>query len=308
MPLFRRHRDATDEEDPAEGSSFDTVGAAAGFEPASGDVFDDELESALRETARVEHGVSAQGIAQGGNLPRSYRLAFEHVFRADRDGRRILLANAVFHPNPGLVGSRVGLRRVAVCVVELPSAMALGAVQPRSYRHEILRHWPESPTGNPAFDERFRVCAGRFGGPFELPAAVQGLVMARDDWIFRVQVTWFICVTPEPFSSIDEMVQRVDQVMAIVAAFPTTMLAARIDHSGEDLLRRLGELHSVEDAIAFLGEVTPAEREQLAQSDTPLAAFADVTTPDQIIERFQSLDQAQQLQLLAMFEHATGDA
>ena len=227
MPLFRRHRDATDEEDPPEGSSFAAVGPAAGFEPASGDVFDDQLEPALRETARVEHGVMAEGIAQGGNLPRSYRMAFEHVFRADRDGRPILVANAVFHPNPGLVGSRVGLRRVAVCVVELPSAMALGAVQPRSYRHEILRHWPECPTGNPAFDERFRVRAGSLGGPFELPAAVQGLVMARDDWIFRVQVTWFICVTPEPFSSIDEMVQRVDQVMAIVAAFPTTMLAAR---------------------------------------------------------------------------------
>ena len=168
-------------------------------------------------------------------------------------------------------------------------------------------HWPESPTGNPGFDERFRVCAGSLGGPFELPAAVQGLIMARDDWIFRVQDTWFICVTPEPFSSIDEMVQCVDQVMAIVAAFPTTVLAARVDHSSDDLLQRIAELDSVEDAIAFLQEVTPADREQLAQSDSPLAAFADVTTPDQIMERFQSLDQAQQLQLLAMFEHATGD-
>ncbi len=250
----------------------------------------------------------AEAIAQGGNLPRSYRMAFEDVFRADRDGRRILVANAVFHPNPGLVGSKVGLRRVAVCVVELPSVMALGAVQPRSYRHEILRHWPECPTGNRAFDERFRVRAGGLGGSFELPATVQGLVMARDDWIFRVQVTWFICVTPEPFSSIDEMVQRIDQVLAVVAAFPTTVLAARVDHSDEDLLRRIGELDSVEDAIAFLQEVTPADRERLAQSDTPLAAFADVTTPDQIIERFQSLDQAQQLQLLAMFDHATGDS
>ncbi len=307
MPLFRRHRDATDEEDSPEVARF-AGGPTAGFEPASDDVFDDQLEPAVRETARVEHGVAAKPTAQGGGLPTSYRMGFEHVFRADRDGREILVANGRFHPNPGLVSSRVGLRRVAVCVVELPSAMALGSVQPRSYRHEILRHWPECPTGNPGFDEHFRVRAGSLGGQFELPAAVQGLVMARNDWIFLVQATRFICVTPEPFSSIDEMVQRVDQVMAIVAAFPTTMLAARVDHSGDDLLRRIAELDSVEDAIAFLQEVTPADRERLAQSNSPLAAFADVTTPDQIMERFQSLEQAQQLQLLAMFEHATGDS
>jgi hypothetical protein len=40
----------------------------------------------------------------------------------------------------------------------------------------------------------------------------------------------------------------------------------------------------------------------LAQSNTPLAAFADVTTPEQAMARFESLDVQQRMQLLGMFQ------
>ena len=57
----------------------------------------------------------------------------------------------------------------------------------------------------------------------------------------------------------------------------------------------------MEDAIAFLQGLTPDERERLARSDTPLAAFADVRTPEEAMARFGSLPEARRMQLLAMF-------
>jgi hypothetical protein len=51
----------------------------------------------------------------------------------------------------------------------------------------------------------------------------------------------------------------------------------------------------------FLQALAPEERAQVAQSDTPLAAFADVRGPDEARERLGALDQRQKLELLAMF-------
>ena len=50
------------------------------------------------------------------------------------------------------------------------------------------------------------------------------------------------------------------------------------------------------------------DREQLAHSDTPLSAFADVTTPEQAMARFESLDDQRKMQLMAMFMRVDNDA
>ena len=46
--------------------------------------------------------------------------------------------------------------------------------------------------------------------------------------------------------------------------------------------------------------------ERLARSDTPLAAFADVRTPEEAMARFGSLPESQRMQLLAMFMRVDG--
>ena len=43
----------------------------------------------------------------------------------------------------------------------------------------------------------------------------------------------------------------------------------------------------------FLEQLSPDDRQRLAQSNTPLAAFADVATPEQAIARLESLDMPQ---------------
>jgi hypothetical protein len=51
----------------------------------------------------------------------------------------------------------------------------------------------------------------------------------------------------------------------------------------------------------MLQGLTPSEREQLASSESPRAAFADVQTPQDAMARFKGLDQQTKMQLFATF-------
>jgi hypothetical protein len=87
-------------------------------------------------------------------------------------------------------------------------------------------------------------------------------------------------------------------------------MAQENDRPVPDLAARISRLNGVEDALARLQDLTPADREQLARSNTPLAVFADVQTPEEALARFGSLDPQQRMQLLAMFsrvDDARGD-
>ncbi len=75
-----------------------------------------------------------------------------------------------------------------------------------------------------------------------------------------------------------------------------------IDRSVDDLADRIEKISTIDDALTFLEQLSPDDRERLANSDTPLAAFADVTTPDEAMARLESLDMPQRLQLLGMFQ------
>jgi hypothetical protein len=127
----------------------------------------------------------------------------------------------------------------------------------------------------------------------ELTPELQRLLMARDDWLFRTEGNELICGSQDPFGSVNEMLQRIEAVLAFVAAIPTSTMSACVDHSEDDLMVRID---SVDDAIAFLQQLTSADRERLARSNTPLSTFADVTTPEQAVDRFQKLEPAQQMQ------------
>lgn len=69
----------------------------------------------------------------------------------------------------------------------------------------------------------------------------------------------------------------------------------------DDLTARIARIDSVEDALAFLHQLSDADRERLGHSDTPLAEFADVRTPEEAMLRIQSLPLERRMQLMAMF-------
>ena len=139
-------------------------------------------------------------------------------------------------------------------------------------------------------------------GPGLLTEDVRQRIAVRDDWLFLGDDDWFACIGRDPFHDADEITRRLDEVLEIVGAMPPSLVPARIDHSVDDLAARIERISTVEEALAFLQQLSDGDRQRLAQSDTPLAAFADVRTPDEAMERLQTLDVADRMKLLGMFQ------
>ena len=275
---------------------------ARGWQPAPEQPFDRELHDALYDLACDMHGVPDGALGQ--DLGRNWRgISFHDAFRFSDAGRTVTVANA-----------RAGLSYevryvagppmwIAVCAVELPAALAPGSVQPRRYRPMLHRR--EEPTGNPAFDGRFRAAVPHIGAMWLTPE-VQQRLLAHDDWVLLSHHTALVCVTHGAFASADDVVRRAGDVLALVELIPSSVVPHQVDRSVDDLAARIARIGSVEDAIAFLQGLSDGDRERLAHSDTPLAGFADVRTPEEAMARFQSLDRARQMQLMGLFMRASG--
>jgi len=269
-----------------------------GWQPVGSQPFDGQLEDRVPAITSCLWGMSRAVPKQNQNSGTNFRDAF----RGSVDGRMVTVANGWTYLLPPGVRRDPDFGGVGACVVELPSVLPILCVQPRRI-HAVLGGMPAAVTGNPEFDQRFIVNAVAALGDLRqvLTPEVQQRIMARDDWVFCAERYLLGCFSKGPFRSFDEATQRLSEVLAIVAAIPASVLPSHVDHSQDDLIDRISRLTSVEDALAFLQGLTPGERQRLAQSDTPLAAFADCQTPEEAMARFQSLDQGQRMQLITMF-------
>jgi hypothetical protein len=287
------------------GSLLAQAAFAQGWQPVGDQPFDGHLEGRVPAITSCLWGMN-RSVPKQQNYNTGTR--FHDAFRGSIDGRMVTVANASTYLLPPGVRRDPGFGGVGACVVELPSVLPILCVQPRRI-HTVLGGMPAVPTGNPEFDQRFIVNAVAALGDARqvLTPEVQQRIMARDDWVFCAERYLLGCFSRGPFGSFDEATQRLSEVLAIVAAIPDSVLPSHVDHSQDDLIDRISRITSVEDALAFLQGLTPGERERLAQSSTPLAAFADCRTPEDAMARFQSLDQGQRMQLIAMFSQV-GDA
>jgi hypothetical protein len=244
-----------------------------------------------------------------GALLRDVDISQDTVFRdayiGSVDTRRVAVANGWTNIGPQELVKLYEMKGVAVCAAELPSLSPILLVQTR--RQPLVERYPTSPTGSAAFDERFSVALSPGVDPGVVTPELQQLIMAHDDWAFAGHESWFACVSRGPFESATDVGRRVDELLAVIAAFPTSVVPAQIDRSADDLLARVERLSSPQEVVAFLGRLTPAERRQLAESNTPLAAFADVTTWEEVMARLQALDVPQRMQLLAMLKRGRAD-
>jgi hypothetical protein len=275
-----------------------------GWQPVPGRPFDGHFEEVVHEVARILHGVP-----RGAGSDRMVgTTSFSDAFRTSIDGRAVTVANAWTGIEPGLFPGRQGPPGTAVCVVEITAVLPILSIQPRRFRGPAPHG--ETRSGNPVFDQNYQVTGlpatmtqrtGLSGAQDVLTPEVQQRIMARDDWIFRAERYLFGCVSLGAFGSADQFGARIGEVLGIVSAIPGSVMPGRVDHSADDIAARISQINSVEDAIAFLQGLTPPEREQLARSATPLAAFADVQTPDQAMARFETLDPQARMQLMAMF-------
>ena len=318
MPLFRHHHDEpgpgrAGTGDPASRGPGAAPGlaefaAAEGWLPAGDRPFDGHLEDAVAEINRTLHGAARTLGAARLHGIRVGATVFRGAYRGSIGGRAVTVANAWTNIEPEVRQSTGEMHGAAVCAVELPSVLAMMCVQPR--RFPPVGHARESPTGNPVFDGQFLV-AGLPGpgtgqqvagaGQQVLTPGVQQRMMAHDDWVFWAGRYLLGCISKGPFRSTGEVSQRIAEVMGILAAIPASVLPDHVDHSADDLIARVNRVTSMDEGLALLQQLTPQERGQLAGSDSPLAALADVRTPQEAMARFKTLDPQRKMQLMAMF-------
>ncbi len=304
MPLFRHHHKVPAPDRPGAGlpgPGLPAFAAAQGWAPAGDRPIDGHLEDAAAEINRTLHGaarslgaVRRQGLRIGATT-------FRDAYRGSVAGRAVTVANAWTNIGPEVRQSTGEWYGAAVCAVELPSLLPLLCVQPR--RFPPVARIRETPAGAAPFDDRFLVAGtpGPVSPARLLTPDVQRRIMAHDDWVFWSERYLLGCVSQGPFRDAGQVAQRVEEVLGIVAAKPASVLPDHVDHSADDLIARAARLTSIQAGLAFLQQLTPGERDRLARSGSPLAALADVRTPQEARARLQALDPQRKTQVMAVF-------
>ena len=295
MGFFRRFAEGLGHSTPVAGIA--EAAASWGWE-AVDEPFHGGTTDLIKGAVRTLHGAFRTMQPTDDRAP---RLLYHDAYRGTRGGRTVTVANA-WIPIEAVVAGGEHVEGAAVTAVELSTLLMIAGIEPR-LRHQGIPG-PEVPTGNPSFDSAYRVVGMARLAEGVVTPEMQQRISARDDWTFIAEDTTVISVCREPFATADEVSQRISDVLAIVAALPASVAPAQVDHSADDLLARIAHIDTIEQALAFLQQLSDADRQRLAASPTPLAKFADVRSPDEAIARMMALPEIERLQLLAMFQKA----
>jgi hypothetical protein len=305
VPLFRRQHGISMHDVGVPVPGLEAMAAAQGWQPVTGDPFDGHFGDVVHETTCTMYGFPPGMDTWQRKAVKIADTVYRDAYHLAVDGRKVMVANAWTNIQPESRYVDDDMKGVAVCAAELPTFLTLACVQPRRFKPMMPLH--DTPTGNADFDARFITFAALGAEQQVLIPDVQRLVMARDDWAFRAERYLFGCISLGPFQSADDVTRRIADVLAIVAALPTSVVPDHIDHAADDLVARAAKLTSLDQALAFLQGLTPDERDRLAASDSPLAVMADVRTPEEAMARFQTLDEQKKMELFAMVMRVKDD-
>ncbi len=303
MPLFRRHSadPASSAQPPEHVAGLHAAMMGRGWQPAPSQPFDGKLEQQCTHVALTMHKLSSSPL---GPDPAIQGSNFRDSYRGMVDGRSVTVANAWLLMRDNWLSAIQPFHGTSVCAVQLPTLVAPTCVQPRTFRPAVPL--AEVPTGDHAFDERYSVRAAPGLGPQLLTAPVRQLILARDDWIFLIDGALLGCIGRGAFEAIDDVWQRIDDVMNVVRAIPTSVMPDHVDRSVDDLMARISAVDDIDGALALLQSLSDSDRERLARSTTPLSVMADVRTPEEAMQRFEALSMDLRAQLLAMFGRIDG--
>lgn len=302
MGFFRRFAEGLGHSTGVEGLA--EAASTWGWQPVDGDPLESGLTDMVHDVARTLHGVlRSTSIGAGSHSVQLGGTMFHDAYRGTMDGRAVTVANAWIDVEAVVAGGR-HIEGNAIAAVELSTLLPVVGIEPRG-RHEGIPG-SEVPTGNPSFDAAYRVVGVANLANGLVTSEMQQRIAARDDWAFLSLDATFVSICREPYATAEQVSQRVSEVLGIIAAVPANIAPPQVDHSVDDLLVRIARIDDVDDALAFLQQLSDADRQRLAASPTPLAKFADVHTPDEAIARLMSLPETERLQVLAMFEKADG--
>jgi hypothetical protein len=296
MALFKRRLPTSTAEGEIPGLA--QLAASRGWKLVDGEPFDSGVTSNLWRLNFALYGqrepISSGTASPVGDRPSSYHETYEGMV----EGRRLIVTNH----STNIAQLRVyDFEAIAVCAVEVGSISPVMLIQPRALPL-VARHVPTTASGDTEFDERFVAVLAPTVGAEVLTEDLRRLVMAHDDWALLGNEQFLLCVSRGRYESGDAVAKRIDETLGILHTFPTSVVPAELDRSVDDLAVRIEKISTIDEALMFLEQLSPDDRQRLAQSNTPLAAFADVATPEQAIARLESLDVPQRMQLLSMFQ------
>ena len=296
MRLFRRHGGSNSGDDLPSPAGLAEFARANSWEARGDRPFDGHLEDGVHRVTcaicRVPANTAQSGVRVGNTI-------FRDSYRTAVDGRTVIVSNGWTNIQTEIRHAPDHWRGVSVCAAELPSMLLLSRVSPRE-KGAGLGVSPD-PTGNAEFDQRFVVSAPPDSARQVLTPPVQQQIMARTTGSSGSSAIFSAASARVRSRPSTRSASGSTWCSASIAAIPTSVLPDHVDHSADDLIARINRLTSLEEAIGMLQQLTPADRDQLANSDTPLAAFADVRSPQEAMARFKTLDQPRKMQLLAMF-------
>lgn len=277
--------------------------AARGWQPLGPTPFDEHGARPIHEITRTAYGapraLQEVQVSVGST-------EFSDAYRCQVGDRVLTVANARTFITPGLFQAGRPTPAMAVCAVELSSMMPAGYAQPR---HTVnLMTMQRVRTGHHEFDSRFHVAAMPGSLLRDLSPGMLQRMLAHDDWYFWTGRYIFGCASKGAFRTTDEVDQRIAEVTGILDAMGTAApLATAASHDADDLIARFTRLGDLQDAAPLLIALTDQERARLAQSGTPLAAFADVRSLPEAYARFQALGMHERMELVTMFTRVRDD-
>jgi hypothetical protein len=308
MALFRRrpHESASgpDREPRPGADAVQVPGLAAaagtrGWQRVTAEVpIDSQLAAQVHQLAWILHGVQFSSDQLDATSV-EHRTIYRQVWAGTADPHRFVVANAWTDIGPRLTKFH-DYQAISVCVVDRCTLPPFLVVQ-RHLPWPDRRVLPEA-TGDPGFD-------GRLSAAFPLPgtgealltAEVRRRLLAHDDWAFVSMSGSLLCAGIGPFGTVDSVTARVDEVLGLVAAFAGSVAPPASDPAA-GLIARFGRITSLEEAGTVLVGLSPSDRAALARSGTPLAAFADVRTQEQALQRFLSLSLTEKMRLYALMQ------
>ena len=191
--------------------------SAHGWRSAGPAAFDEDVGSYVHTMTRNLYGVPDSIVNIGYGV---YETRYANAYTANLNGRKSVIANA--YTTIRLMGPQVGPGSdagVSVCVAELAEPMPVLLVDLKQYQ-PFSTSWDLVPTGDPAFDHRFTVRGIEAGFTRQVLGTVSGMLMSRDDWVFQMAGEQVMCVCSAPFTSADDMLQRLQVLDQFAAAMP----------------------------------------------------------------------------------------
>src|SRR5437588_4678471 len=263
---FFKHRDTGPSWD-SEVTGLAELAESRGWQPVKEDPFSPRLRDIVQRLHWPLDGRRYPGALLRPAATPSIPL-YSNAYRGSYEDRGVVVANCAVN-----IGSRTikqyEMVNTAVCAVELGSLSPIMLLQ--TAQQPPVERFPTTPTGNPEFDDRFSLALSPGLDSQVITPELQQRLMAHEDWAFAGDQYWLACVSRGSFRSAEDVTHRLDEMMSVISAFPTSVVPTHIDRSADDLAARIRALSSPQDVVGFLSQLSPEDRQRLAESDTPLA-------------------------------------